>query len=195
MRAAISKFGSTPVAPNTKRPNGGPKSRSWVSNHRKAAVALVAPLFELAKTPRFRGLLAGWNGQPIKAEALRPPKVLRSEGVIDDEGVVDTSAPPLRLVRLRLEEFDSAIKNMLGYRDGDDEVELIRRLPDSALTESLERLLRDRVLLTWLPLVGPRAGAFEFLSESCLDFDHRFLDSEVGPAVYVYDPKTATSRV
>ena len=162
---------------------------------RARAVHMVRLLFDLSADPRFAEVLGvgGWNTRKVSSRDVGGEKRAVTRGADAKAGnVTDTAAPPLRLVRLRFVEIDSTVAKTLGREPGDDEVQLINELPDAKLTSKLEQLLRNRLLVLWLPRFAQRAGALPYLSEACLDFKHTFLDGEVGPGVLVFDPKTPT---
>lgn len=189
----------SPMRPSHKRHDGGrgTVSPAWMKSLRFQATNLARPLHDLASLEPFATVLSagGWDkGNPLRSSDFGGSRRAVTRGATAKTSVVtDTSAPPLRLVRLRFAEVDEQIRQRLDRNPGDDEVSLIQDLPESQLTRSLEQLLRDRLLLLWLPRFAQRAGAFPYLSEACIDVRHTFVDHEVGPGVLVFDPKTPTS--
>jgi hypothetical protein len=198
MTAVLSKVAAlSPERSNHKRSDDALLSPGWINSLRARAANMVGLLFDLSADPRFAEVLCagGWNTRKVSGGELGGDKRAVTRGANADSGnVTDTAAPPLRLVRLRFAELDYAAEKALGREPGDDEVKLINKLPEAKLlTSTLEKLLRDRLLVLWLPRFAQRAGALPYLSEVCLDFKHTFLDGEVGPGVLVFDPKTPNS--
>ena len=202
MTAALCKESTRALKqPNRKRRDGGNGSVSpaSVGNPRRRAAYLGTMLFELSANGRFADRLTegGWNVRPVTAGDLGDTeKRAVTRGASETQlSVTDTAAPALRLVRLAFAGFDTQVKQDIDWEPGDDEVKLINALPEKKVTSKLEGLLRDRLLVLWLPRFAPRAGAFPYLSEACVQCKHQFLDGEIGPGVLVFDPKTRTSAV
>jgi integrase len=114
---------------------------------------------------------------------IYPPELVPSS--------TDLSAPPFRLVRHVLRDFDGDIKRKLRCHDG-EEVAALERLSDSALRGGVWLLIKRRAALALLAVVGMRIDAMCRLRVSDYRRDHRFGDGvgTVGPALLLRPGKT-----
>lgn len=168
------------VEPTRARPEGGVTSRSYLDNLAGAVGAFMDALVEL----RVRGhascdVLATWGGRP----RISVPDAPRD--------VTDTTAPPLRLVRLAWAKLDAEIEATFGA-PLDQQLVLVPTLNTTQQTRLFQRL-RNRAAFALLVCTGSRRTAMcEVTVGDCVM--RRRSDGSIGRSVGLTPRKTLSEN-
>lgn len=170
---ALRLYGKTPLAGNRHRPDGVGPARSTINGLREDGRALLRT---------FVALRVDGHACPGLEPWVAVPKV--SVPDLGRRGI-ERPTPRPEQVRLAISKLDAEIRERLGAREGDDEIDLLERMSPSRVTMSRAfRPMRDRAMLILLSLAG-RVTATAELMKSDYVRDHKGVapDLRHGPAI------------
>jgi hypothetical protein len=177
MERLLREEAGRPIKPTRSRPEGGVISKGQLSNYEKAGTRLMAKLIDLHhRGHASTSALAAWTAKP----KMQTPDA--------EDGVTDTTAPPLRVLRLAWARLNADIEQWMRV-PLPEELDAVPSLGARQRQHLFERL-RKRVLFTLLFCLGARIDAIERLKVGDFQRRRRLPDGSVGPVIALRPRKT-----